>query len=140
MPFQQEPPQGLLAHEGQALLNAAGITPPFSRVARNLDHAITYAEEAGYPVVLKVVSRDILHKSDAGGVALDLENREEVIDAYQAIMRNCREAVPNARIDGIEVVEMVQAGTELIIGARRDPAFGPIVMPPLWSRGPLESV
>lgn len=118
----------LLAHEGQALMKAAGIKPPFSRVARNLDQALKYAEEAGYPVVLKVVSRDILHKSDSGGVALDLENREEVIDAYQAIMRNCREAVPNARIDGIEVVEMVQAGTELIIGARRDPAFGPIVM------------
>ncbi len=118
----------LLAHEGQALLKAAGIKPPFSRVARNLDQALHYAEEAGYPVVLKVVSRDILHKSDSGGVALDLESREEVMDAYQAILRNCRQAVPHARIDGIEVVEMVRSGTELIIGARRDPAFGPIVM------------
>ncbi len=117
-----------LAHEGQALMKAAGITPPFSKVARTLDQAIQFAEEAGYPVVLKVVSRDILHKSDSGGVALDLEDRDEVIDAYQAILRNCRAAVPNARIDGIEVCEMVKSGTELIIGARRDPSFGPIVM------------
>jgi len=61
--------------------------------------------------VLKVVSRDILHKSDAGGVALDLENRGEVIDAYQAILRNCRAAVPDARIDGIEVAEMIAKGS-----------------------------
>lgn len=117
-----------LAHEGQALMKAAGITPPFSKVARSLDQAVQFAEEAGYPVVLKVVSRDILHKSDSGGVALDLEGREEVIDAYQAILRSCRAAVPNARIAGIEVCEMVKSGTELIIGARRDPSFGPIVM------------
>ena len=81
-----------------------------------------------YPLVMKVVSRDILHKSDVGGVALDLENREEVIDAYQAIMSSCRQRVPGARIQGIQVSEMAPAGVELIIGARRDPAFGPTVM------------
>jgi acetate---CoA ligase (ADP-forming) len=118
----------LLAQEGVALMRAAGIRPPQSRVARNLDEAVRHAEAIGYPVVMKVVSRDILHKSDAGGVALDLDNREEVIDAYQAILRNCRARVPDARIDGIEVAEMVRRGVELIVGARRDPGFGPVVM------------
>ncbi len=77
---------------------------------------------------MKVVSRDILHKSDAGGVALDLENREEVMDAYQAIMSNCRARVPGARIKGIQVSEMAPSGVELIVGARKDPAFGPTIM------------
>ncbi len=118
----------LLAQEGQRMLHAAGIRSPHSRVARSLDEALHCVEEIGYPVVMKVVSRDILHKSDVGGVALDLENRSEVIDAYQAIMRNCRAHLPDARIDGIEVVAMVRPGVELIVGARRDPGFGPIVM------------
>jgi acyl-CoA synthetase (NDP forming) len=77
---------------------------------------------------MKVVSKDIIHKSDAGGVALDLENREEVIDAYQAIMQRCRAYNPNAKIEGVDVLEMVLPGTELIVGARRDRVFGPIVM------------
>jgi len=118
----------LLAHEGQRLMQAIGVALPQSRVAHNLDEAVAFAEETGYPVVMKVVSRDILHKSDVGGVALDLENREEVVDAYQAILRNCRNRMPHARIQGIEVAEMVTSGVELIIGARRDPSFGPIVM------------
>ncbi|MBD3235881.1 MAG: CoA-binding protein [Candidatus Eisenbacteria bacterium] len=118
----------LLAHEGQALMDAIGIPLPRSRVVRNLDEAVQAAEQIGYPLVLKVVSRDILHKSDVGGVALDLEDREEVIDAYQAIMRNCRTRMPQARIQGIEVAEMVASGVELIAGARRDASFGPIVM------------
>lgn len=118
----------LLAHEGQALMRATGIPLPQSRVARNLEETVQAAEEIGYPLVMKIVSRDILHKSDVGGVALDLDDREEVIDAYQAIMRNCRTRMPQARIQGVEVAEMVAAGVELIVGARRDASFGPIVM------------
>jgi acetyltransferase len=118
----------LLAQEGATLMRAVGIRPPQSHVARSLEEAVRHAEAIGYPVVMKVVSRDILHKSDAGGVALDLDHREEVVDAYQAILRNCRARVPNARIDGIEVAEMVRRGIELIVGARRDPSFGPVVM------------
>ncbi|MFH1689316.1 MAG: acetate--CoA ligase family protein, partial [Candidatus Eisenbacteria bacterium] len=118
----------LLAEEGRDLMEAAGIGMPETRVARNMDEAVRFAEEIGYPVVMKVVSRDILHKSDVGGVALDLENREEVIDAYQAIMSNCRTRVPHARIKGIQVSEMAPSGVELIVGARKDPAFGPTIM------------
>ena len=118
----------LLAHEGQSVMRAAGIQIPRSTIARNLEGAVREAEEIGYPVVMKVVSRDILHKSDAGGVALDLVDKSEVIDAYQAIIRNCRAYQASASITGVEISEMVQKGTETIIGARRDKTFGPILM------------
>lgn len=118
----------LLADEGQAVMQAAGINTPKSFVARNLKMAVQYAEAIGYPVIMKIVSGNILHKSDAGGIALDLENREEVVDAYQAIMQNCMSYNPDAVINGVEIAEMVAPGTETIIGARRDQAFGPIVM------------
>jgi acyl-CoA synthetase (NDP forming) len=77
---------------------------------------------------MKIISRDILHKFDVGGVALDLENDGEVIDAYGAILRNCRTAAPRAVLEGVSVSEMVRPDIELIIGARIDPSFGPIVM------------
>jgi acetyltransferase len=118
----------LLAHEAQELLRLAHIPVPQSALARTLDEAVRYAQEIGYPVVLKVVSRDILHKSDVGGVALDLDNAQEVSDAYSAILHNCRTHQPNAIIDGVEVAQQVQPGTQIIIGTRRDPSFGPILM------------
>jgi acyl-CoA synthetase (NDP forming) len=118
----------LLAHEGQAVMRAAGIPIPQTLITRSLDEAVRAAETIGYPVVMKVVSRDILHKSDAGGVALDLEDRNEVIDAYQAILRNARAYKADASIEGVEVSEMVEKGMETIIGARRDRTFGPLIM------------
>ena len=118
----------LLAHEAHDIMKAADIPIPQSRVAHNLDEAVKSSEELGYPVAMKVVSRDIIHKSDAGGVALDLENTDEVMDAYQAIMQHCKTYNPNAKIEGVDISEMAQPGTELIIGARRDKVFGPIVM------------
>jgi len=118
----------LLANEGQEVMRAAGVPIPKAAIAKSINEAVAHAEEIGYPVVMKVVSRAILHKSDAGGVALDIENRQEVLDAYEAIMRSCRAYKPDAVIDGIEVCEMVKKGTELIIGARKDPQMGPIVM------------
>ena len=118
----------LLAHEGQAVMRAAGIPIPQTRIARSLEEAIRAAETIGYPVVMKVVSRDILHKSDAGGVALDLEDKKEAIDAYQAILRNARAYKADAKIEGVEVSEMVEKGMETIIGARRDRTFGPLIM------------
>jgi acyl-CoA synthetase (NDP forming) len=118
----------LLANEGAAIMRAADITMPLSRIARSINEAVKFAEEIGYPVVMKVVSKDILHKSDAGGVLLDLENKKEVVIGYEAIMHNCRQYKPNAVIEGIEVAEMVKKGIELIVGARRDPSFGPVIM------------
>jgi acetyltransferase len=118
----------LLSHEGAEVMSAAGITMPKSKIAKNIDQAVRYAEEIGYPVVMKVVSRDILHKSDAGGVALDLLSKAEVIDAYEAVIQNSLAYKPNAAIEGIEVSEMLEHGIEMIVGARMDRSFGPIVM------------
>jgi acetyltransferase len=118
----------LLAHEGQNVMKITGIAVPKSLFAANIETAVKNAAAIGYPVVMKVVSKDILHKSDAGGIALDLENENEVTGAYEAIMRNCRAHVPHAVIEGVEVSEMVQAGTEMIVGARIDGSFGPTVM------------
>ena len=124
----QEDRNFLLAHEAARVAEILGLRMPRSILARNLDEAVKAAEDIGYPVVMKVVSKDIVHKSDAGGVALDLVNRDEVIDAYQAILRSCHVYKPDALIEGIEVVEMVRAGVETIIGARQDASFGPTVM------------
>ncbi|MCP4716497.1 MAG: acetate--CoA ligase family protein [Deltaproteobacteria bacterium] len=118
----------LLADEARQVMEIAGIPVPRSIVARNLKEAVAAAESIGYPVVMKVVSKDIIHKSDAGGVALNLENRDEIIDAYQAIIRNCRAYETNARIEGVEIAEMLNKDVETIIGARRDSTFGPIIM------------
>jgi acyl-CoA synthetase (NDP forming) len=118
----------LLASEAQEMMRIAGIPIPKSYIARNIDEAVRYAEEIGYPVVMKIVSKDIIHKSDAGGVALDLDNKNEVMDAYQAIMLNARAYKQDAKIEGVEVDEMVQDEIETIVGARRDRAFGPTVM------------
>ena len=118
----------LLAPEAAQIARLLGLDMPRSILARNLGEAVRAAEDTGYPVVMKVVSKDIVHKSDSGGVALDLQNEDEVVDAYQAIMRSCRAHVPDAIIDGIEVVEMVRPGVETIVGARQDPSFGPVVM------------
>lgn len=120
--------QFLLAHECHAVMQLAGITVPKSYIAKDMAEAVKYAKIVGYPVVMKVVSPDILHKSDAGGVALDLENDREVVDAYQAIMQSCKSYYPNAVITGVEITEMVHSGVEIIVGARKDNSFGPIVM------------
>ena len=118
----------LLAPEAAQVAAHLGLDMPRSVLARNLDEAVRASAKVGYPVAMKIVSKDIVHKSDAGGVALDLENMDEVVDAYQAILRSCRAHVPDAVIDGVEVVEMVRPGVETIVGARQDPSFGPVVM------------
>jgi len=127
-PVREEGRYFLLADEAQKLIGGAGVPLPRTRIASSLEEALEASRMIGYPVVMKVVSPDIIHKSDAGGVALDLENDKEVMDAYEAIHRNCRTRVPGARIQGVEVTEMVQGGTEMIVGAKKDPSFGPVVM------------
>ncbi len=118
----------LLAPEAKELMAVVGIATPASRLARSLDEAVKFADELKYPVVMKIVSKDIIHKSDVGGVALDLLNPGEVIDAYQAILQSCRSLKPDAVIAGVEISEQVRPGAELIIGARRDKIYGPIIV------------
>jgi acetyltransferase len=118
----------LLAYEGQLVMQAAGIIIPKSRTAKNINEAVIFAEEMGYPLVMKVVSRDILHKSDAGGIMLHLDNKAEIIDAYEAIIHNCKAYKSDAVIDGVEIAEMVSPGVEIVVGAIRDSSFGTVVM------------
>jgi len=118
----------LLSHEAQEIMKVLGISIPVSLIARNLDEAVRVSEKVGYPLVMKIVSKDILHKSDVGGVALDLLNKKEVIEAYEAIIHRSRTEKPDAIIEGVEISEMIQPGVELIVGSRTDPSFGPIVM------------
>jgi len=118
----------LMSYEAEKVMAAAGIGMPKSFLARGFDEAGKYSEKIGYPVALKVASKDIIHKSDAGGVALNLDNREEVLDAYQAILYNCKKYKPDAVIEGVTVSEMVSKDVEVIAGAVRDKSFGPVVM------------
>jgi acetyltransferase len=118
----------LLAYEAQRIMNLAGIPIPRSVPAHTIQGAVQAADTVGYPVVMKIVSKDIIHKSDAGGIALDLENEGEVVDAYGAILRSCKAYAPHALINGVDISEMVKPGTELIVGARIDQTFGPTIM------------
>lgn len=97
------------------------------RVAKTAEEAVEWSERMGYPVVAKVVSPDIVHKSDVGGVRVRLQNPAEVREAFGEIIAAVTRKVPEARIDGIFVQKMVE-GTELVVGAVRDPGFGPTVM------------
>ena len=118
----------LLANEGSEVMKAAGVAIPGSGIAKNPDEAVKLAAGMGYPVVMKVVSRDILHKSDAGGVILSIKDEAGVRQAYDTILKNSKNYNAKAVVDGIEVTEMVSIGSEFIVGGRRDAAFGPVVM------------
>ena len=118
----------LFEDEAKELLASYGIRVTKMRIAKTEDEAAQYAREIGFPVVLKIVSPDVVHKSDVGGVKVDIKSEDEVRRAYNEILENVKRHVPNARIEGILVQEMAPWGTEVIIGSTRDPQFGPTVM------------
>jgi 3-hydroxypropionyl-CoA synthetase (ADP-forming) len=105
-----------------------GFVTPRSAITRSPDQAVDQAQAIGFPVALKIVSPQIVHKTDVGGVALNLRTPEEVRDAFDRIMAAAHRAHPEALIEGLEVQEMVLGGTEIIIGLLDDPQFGPVVM------------
>jgi succinyl-CoA synthetase beta subunit len=110
------------------LLRAYGIAAPAMAVARSGSQAANMASKMGFPVALKIVSADIVHKSDVGGIALNLDNGEMVAQAFAEMMARTREAYPEAKIRGIQVQRMVSGGQEVIAGVSRDAQFGPLVM------------
>ncbi|MBM4416386.1 MAG: acetyl-CoA synthetase [Chloroflexi bacterium] len=114
--------------ESKELLGAAGIAVTPARLARNGAEAARVAAEIGFPVVLKVVSGDIAHKSDVGGVELNLANAAAVKAAYARIVASAEQAAPGAKLDGVSVQPMAKPGTEVIIGLTTDPQFGPVMM------------
>ena len=114
--------------EAREILEAYGMDIPRSEIAATPDDAIKIASQIGYPVVLKIASPDILHKTDVGGVKVGLSNSEEVLDAFELMVYRTRRYVPEARIWGCLVQEMVPAGgLEVLVGMNRDPQFGPLV-------------
>lgn len=118
----------LLEPEAKEFIEAFGIKTTRRFVASSRADAIQAAGSLGYPVVLKIISPDISHKTDVGGVKLGVENDEGVRNAYDEIMKNIEEQQPAARIHGVLVQEMAPPSTEVIVGGLRDPQFGPVVM------------
>lgn len=118
----------LLEPEAKMICKDYDIPVTEFKLAKSESEAVTYSEEIGYPVVLKIISQDALHKSDVGGVVLNVEGATEVKDAYQKILSNLKKHKPQAEVKGILIQEMVPSSTEVIVGATKDPQFGPTVM------------
>lgn len=114
--------------EAKEILSLAGINCTDTKLASTRDEAVALSEETGFPVVLKVSSVDITHKSDAGGVKVNLQDRTAVENAYDEIMASCTRGYPDADIEGISVQGMAEPGIEVIIGMIKDPSFGPVLM------------
>jgi acetyltransferase len=120
---------GFLPNDTAAgLLRAYGIPVPQASLAKTAPEAVLAAGRCGYPVALKIVSPDIAHKSDVGGIALNLQTPKEVQAGFARVMENARTARPEARLEGALVQQMTLAGQEVIIGAIQNPQFGPLVM------------
>jgi len=112
----------------RALLEHYDITVPNVQLARNEKEALKCAKEIGCPVVLKISSDEVLHKTDVGGVRLALKNEEEVQKGYREVLENIRKNVPKAKVNGVFVQKMYHFGREVIVGMKRDPVFGPLIM------------
>jgi len=118
----------LSEHQSKAILVEYGIPVTKDEITHSADAAAAAAVAIGFPVVLKIVSADIPHKSEAGGVILSLESEGAVRRAYDEIVANCRRHDPSATIEGVLVSEMVVGGTEFFVGVTTDPSIGPIVV------------
>jgi 4-hydroxybutyryl-CoA synthetase (ADP-forming) len=124
----QEGRTNLLEEEGLEILNTYGFPLPKNILAKTEDEAVEAANKIGYSIVMKIASPQIVHKSDAGGVKVDLKNDEEVRSAFKEIVENAKKYDSNAEIKGVLVVEMVRGGKEMIIGSKLEPGFGPVLM------------
>jgi acetyl coenzyme A synthetase (ADP forming)-like protein len=118
----------LLEEEGYKVLEAYGFSIPKKHLAQNEEECTKAVQEIGYPVVMKIASPEILHKSDAGGVKIGLKNEDEIRQAFRTIISNAKKYKPDAKIDGILVQEMIKSGKETILGAKFDPILGPLIM------------
>jgi len=120
--------KSLLEPEAGEICRAYGMPTPDFIVARNASEAVDAAEKVVFPVALKIMSLDILHKTEAGGVLLDLRSRDQVQRGYQQIMDNTKAYNGNARIEGVIVQHMAPKGLEVIVGGVRDSQFGPTIL------------
>lgn len=118
----------LLEEEGQEVLHAYGFPLPKSELAKTENDAVKIAKKIGYPVVMKIASPQIIHKSDAGGVKVNLTNDDDVKSAFNEIVANAKKYNKKAEIKGVLVVEMIKGGKEMIIGSKLEPGMGPVIM------------
>lgn len=114
--------------EAKDILEAYGFVTPQGAIATSAEHAATIAQQVGFPVVMKIWSPDIVHKSDVGGVKVGLRSANEVKDAFDLMMYRIPKRKPNANILGVLVEKMATGGKEVILGMNRDPRFGPLMM------------
>lgn len=117
-----------LGLESFDVLKAYGIPTVGTAITKTEEETIQAAEEIGYPLVMKIVSPQISHKSDVGGIKLNLNNKEEVREVYQDMMENIPLKEPEAQLEGVQLQKMLSGGTEVIIGMVQDPTFGPMLM------------
>ncbi|MBI3317080.1 MAG: acetate--CoA ligase family protein [Candidatus Omnitrophica bacterium] len=120
--------QALCMQDALEVLQAYGFPMLPFKVVKTEEDAVSQAEGVGFPLVMKIVSEDILHKSDVGGVKLGLQNKEEVKTAYQNMMLEVKQKAPKARREGVLIQKMALKGREVILGMNRDPKFGPVLM------------
>jgi acyl-CoA synthetase (NDP forming) len=118
----------LLEHEAKTVCKEYGVPITELKLANTAEEAAKFSEQIGYPTVLKIVSPDVIHKSDVGGVILNIKSREEAKNAYNKIIQNVKRHKPDAKIDGILIQEMAPASTEVIVGSIKDAQFGPTLM------------
>jgi acetyl coenzyme A synthetase (ADP forming)-like protein len=116
------------AAESQTVLNAFGLASPPDLLATSSAEAAEYSRRIGFPVVLKLASPDILHKTDVGGVILGVTDEAAARAGFDTILARARAAHPGARIRGVQVQRMIGGGQEVIVGVKRDPTFGPLIM------------
>jgi hypothetical protein len=115
-------------YDAKTLLRAVGVPIPDERVAGSAAAAAEAAQAIGFPVVLKILSPDIVHKSEIGGVILDVRDRDAAAAGYELLRVHAAAAAPEARIEGVLVEPMIGDGIETVLGVVRDPVFGPVVM------------
>jgi len=118
----------LTEFESKRALKQVGIPVVEARLAKSQKEAVSISQKIGFPVVLKIMSPDVIHKTDSGGVKLDLKNVSEVRNSFTEIMKSVKKQYPTAVIDGVSVQKMVRPGTEVIVGTSRDAQFGPVIM------------
>lgn len=117
---------GLTEAEGKEIFAAYGMRTPGEAIVKSAEDAVKQCNKIGYPVVMKILSPDIAHKTDVGGVVVGVETPEEAAEAYEKIMSSCKAAKPRARLDGVSIQQMV-FGQEVILSMIRDEQFGPVV-------------
>ena len=114
--------------EAKQIFTAAGIKCTDTRLARTKDEAVSISNDIGYPVVLKISAVEVTHKSDAGGVKVNLADEADVKEAFDDIIMSVKKAYPDTELEGVSVQAMAKPGTEIIIGMTKDPQFGPVIM------------